>query len=93
MLMPLFISSAAAFVVGEIEIGGPYETEEDLFPDLWTVLEKTLLPMIGGPVISGWPFGNSRKDGLLPIGVEAELKVKSGNATISWEIPESVWER
>jgi muramoyltetrapeptide carboxypeptidase len=83
----------AGFVVGEVEIGGPYETDEDLFPDLWQVLERTLLPMTGGPIVSGLPFGVSQKEFPLPVGVQAELIADRGQAELRWTIPASVWER
>jgi muramoyltetrapeptide carboxypeptidase len=76
--------NVAGFVVGEVEIGGPYETDEDLFPTLWEVLERTLNPLTAGPVVTGFPFGVSRKSCVVPIGVPAKMYVSNSSCDIEW---------
>jgi muramoyltetrapeptide carboxypeptidase len=74
----------SAFVVGEIETGGPYSTEEDLFPDVWDVLDHTLVPMTAGPVATGIPFGMSRKDSVLPLGCPVVVQATHAGCAIRW---------
>jgi muramoyltetrapeptide carboxypeptidase len=89
------LQGAAGFAVGEIEIGGPYETDEDLFPDLWEVLDRTLSPMTTGPIVSGLEIGRSRLAQPLPLGTKALTRTirETSTCCIEWSIPDWVWRR
>jgi muramoyltetrapeptide carboxypeptidase len=78
-------AGALAILVGEVEVEGPYATDEDLFPSLYEVIERTLPTMTEGPVVVGFPFGTSSKSQPIPLGVPARLEAKDGHCKVTWE--------
>jgi muramoyltetrapeptide carboxypeptidase LdcA involved in peptidoglycan recycling len=77
----------AGFAIGEIELGGAYEEDQGLFTDIWTILEKTIVPMTDGPVVASIPFGAATKAAPLPLGVQATLKAKRGKCSLTFDLP------
>jgi muramoyltetrapeptide carboxypeptidase len=83
-------NGAAGFCLGEIPTGGPYETPQDLFPPISDVINETLPHMTQGPVVSGFRFGESAEDVLIPTGAQATMVAKDGRVDLTVDLTQFV---
>jgi muramoyltetrapeptide carboxypeptidase LdcA involved in peptidoglycan recycling len=71
------------FVFGEIDVNGPYENSEHVFPSIWEIIAKSL-PGANcvQPICAGLDHGYSGISRPIPLGVESSLRVKDSNVEL-----------
>jgi muramoyltetrapeptide carboxypeptidase len=77
-------NNLSALLWGDIDVQGPYEDPNDVFPPLHETLERTFGRLMTGPLVTGLSFGLERCYRPIPIGAQARMSARDAHIDLEW---------